>query len=195
MSRVDVNLEKGTPDIVSEAKKGPGNLVLALAAALVVALGACAWLVVSGADSGDEESLRERVSALEAEKTANKEAIEAASAFVARVTTYSWEEGQHDLDWVDDLQNAEVREQFRERVADLQKTIVASKTSAKGQVTQSAGRVVDDSQVEVLAFVDQAITDQSGDVSVEQSSINLTMKLVGGEWKVDTLTFLNAVNG
>jgi Mce-associated membrane protein len=190
----DISREKGTPDVVSQPKQGPGNLVLALAAALVVALGACVWLAVSAGGSGDEESLRERVSVLEAEKAANQEAIEAASAFVARVTTYSFEEGQHDLDWVDDLQNEEVREQFRERVADLQRTIVASKTSAKGEVTQSAGRVVDDSRVEVLAFVDQAITDQSGEVSVEQSSINLTMTLVGGEWKVDTLTFLNAVN-
>ncbi|KRB75841.1 hypothetical protein ASE01_12335 [Nocardioides sp. Root190] len=176
-------------------KQGPGNLVLALAAALVAALAVCVWLAVSGGGSGaDEDSLRDKVSALEAEKTANKDALEAASAFVARVTTYSFEDGKHDLDWVEDLQNEEVREQFRERVADLQATIVASKTSAKGQVTQSAGRVVDESQVEVLAFVDQAITDQSGEVSVEQSSINLTMKLVGGEWKVDTLTFLNAVD-
>ena len=98
MSGSKISLEKGTPDVVSQPKQGPGNLVLVLAAALVVALGACVWLAVSAGGSGDEESLRDRVSVLEAEKAANQKAIEAASAFVARVTTYSFEEGQHDLD-------------------------------------------------------------------------------------------------
>lgn len=181
-----------------QSGKGPGNAVIALVAALVVALAACGFLLKDNLDKRDDirsaEKAQETLDDLAAEKQANQDAIEAASAFVAKVTTYSFEEGQHDFDWVEELQNEEVREQFRERVADLQATIVASKTSAKGQVTQSAGRVVDRSQVEVLAFVDQAITDPTGEVSVEQSSINLTMKLVDDVWKVDTLTFLNAVN-
>ncbi|HWJ65724.1 MAG TPA: hypothetical protein VNT31_03515 [Nocardioides sp.] len=181
--------------MTGEARKGPGSLVVALAVALVVALAVCGWLVKEKGDSADDAaSARGQVAQLEAEKAAEKEAIQAANAFVAKVTTYSWKEGEHDFDWVDELQDVDVREQFRERVADLQKTIVASRTSAQGQVVQSAGRVVDQTQVEVLAFVDQAITDPSGEVSVEQSSINLTMRLVDGTWKVDTLTFLNALN-
>lgn len=194
---MSVSVTKGD-DTPERPGKGPGNVVLALVAALVVALAACGFLLKDNLDKRDDIRSAERgqqtLDDLTAEKQANQEAIEAASAFVAKVTTYSFEEGEHDFDWVEELQNEEVREQFRERVADLQATIVASKTSAKGQVTQSAGRVVDRSQVEVLAFVDQAITDPSGEVSVEQSSINLTMKLVDDEWKVDTLTFLNAVN-
>ncbi len=181
--------------MTAKDRKGPDNVVLALVAALVVALATCGWLVMENNDRDDAaREAREQASTLDAEKQANKDAIEAASAFVAEVTTYSYKEGEHDFDWVEELQDEKVREQFRERVADLQRTIVLSKTSARGQVTESAGRVVDRTQVEVLAVVDQAITDQDGKVSVEQSSIRLTMTLVGGEWLVDTLTFLSSVD-
>lgn len=177
------------------ARSAPSNLVLALVAALVVSLGVCGWLVRENNDRDAEaRDARERAQTLEAEKQAYQDAVAAASAFVAEVTTYSFEEGEHDFDWVEDLQDEKVREQFRERVADLQRTIVASKTSARGQVTESAARVVDRTQVEVLAVVDQAITDQEQNVSVEQSSISLVMTLVGDEWLVDTLTFLSSVD-
>lgn len=178
-----------------EERSGPSNLVLALVAALVVSLGVCGWLVKENNDRGDQaRAAREQAQTLDAEKQAYRDAVEAASVFVAEVTTYSFKDGEHDFGWVEDLQDETVREQFRERVADLQKTIVASKTSARGQVTESAARVVDRTQVEVLAVVDQAITDQAGEVSVEQSSISLVMTLVGDEWLVDTLTFLSSVN-
>ncbi|NGZ99894.1 hypothetical protein G5V59_05515 [Nocardioides sp. W3-2-3] len=70
---------------------------------------------------------------------------------------------------------------------------MASKTSAKGEVVDAMGRVVDATQVEVLAFVDQGITDPSGKVSVEESAIRLVMKKVDEAWRVDSLTFLNKV--
>lgn len=174
--------------------KGPGNLVIALAAALVVALAACAWLLVDNRrDADDAADARSQARELQAEKDANKDAITAASAFVTKATSYSWEEGKHDFAWIDELQNEQVRERLEQNAEDLKKAIEVSKTSAKGEVVQAAGRVVGAEQVEVLAYYSQAITDDSGDVSVQDGSILMTMKLVGGDWKVDSLQFLSQV--
>ena len=153
-------------------------------------------LTACGDDGDDEAGLRDQIRTLQAEKKANEDAVTAAKAFVAKVTTYSYKAGEHDFGWVEELQNEKVRSQFEERVDDLKKAIETSRTSAKGQVVEAMGRVVDETQVEVLAFVDQAITDPSGEVSVEESSITLTMKLDedSGDWQVDTLTFLNQVD-
>lgn len=174
-------------------RTGPGNLVIALAAALVVALAACAWLLVDRQGSDDGADARGQVRELQAEKDANKDAITAASAFVAKATSYSHEKGQHDFAWIDELQNADVRERLEKNAEDLKKAIEVSKTSAKGQVVEAAGRVVSAEQVEVLAYYSQAITDDSGEVSVQDGSILMTMKLVGGAWKVDELQFLSQV--
>lgn len=172
---------------------GPGNLVIALAAALVVALAACAWLLVDRQGSDDGADARGQVRELQAEKDANKDAITAASAFVAKATSYSYEEGEHDFAWIDELQNDQVRERLEKNAEDLKKAIEVSKTSAKGQVVEAAGRVVSAEQVEVLAYYSQAITDDSGEVSVQDGSILMTMKLVGADWKVDSLQFLSQV--
>jgi hypothetical protein len=176
-------------------KKTRSTLLVALVAVLVACLAVVGWLVKENNDKSDElAQAREQAQLLDAERQASREALKAAGVFVGKVTTYSYKEGEHDFAWVEELSNPEVRERYRPVVADLQKTIVASKTSAEGRVVESAARVIDETQVEVLAFVDQAITDPSGEVSIEQSSITLTMKLVEGEWRVDELRFLNALN-
>ncbi len=190
--------ESSTPSLTSKGpdpvRSGPGTLVIALAAVLLVALVACAWLLVDNRSKGsDLDAARAQAQELTAEQKADQGAVNAAKAFVGKVTTYSYEEGKHDFDWVKDLQNDKVRAQFEERVADLKAAIEKSKTSAKGEVVDAAGRVVDKTQVEVLAFVDQAITGPDGKVSVEESTIRLVMKLVDDTWRVDTLTFLNQV--
>lgn len=195
--------DTGAPSVTSKGpdtgprSSGPSTLVIALVALLVVALAGCAWLVKTNRDQdADIKAAQDRakvIDELEAEKKADEQAVAAARAFVTKVTTYSWEEGKHDFAWVKELLDEEVRGPLEERAEDLKKAIVASKTSAKGEVVDAMGRVVDATQVEVLAFVDQGITDPSGKVSVEESAIRLVMKRVDDTWRVDTLTFLNKV--
>lgn len=195
----------GTPSVTSKGPEqksarsgsGPSTLVIALVALLVVALVGCGWLVKVNRDKdADVKAGQDRakiVEELQAEKKADQDAVTAAKAFVTKVTTYSYQPGQHDFAWVKELLNEKVRTELEQRAADLQKAIVASKTSAKGEVVDAMGRVVDATQVEVLAFVDQGITDPSGKVSVEESAIRLVMKKVDEAWRVDSLTFLNKV--
>lgn len=166
-------------------------------AVLAAGLGLSLSLGLSGCgDSGDDEAaLRDQIRTLQAEKQANEDAVTAAKAFVVKVTTYSYKPGEHDFAWVEEFSNEQFRERYRGQVVRLKKAIETSKTSAKGQVVEAMGRVVDETQVEVLVFLDQAITDPSGEVSVEESTVMLPMRLdeESGTWKPDTLEFLNKV--
>lgn len=177
-------------------QRRPSTLVLALVAALVVCLGFIAWLVKENGDKSDEvDRAQHQAQVLDDEKQAGQDAIKAAAAFVGKVTTYSYKPGEHDFAWVEELNNPKVRERYEPVVKDLQKTIVASKTTAKGHVIESAARVIDPTQVEVLVVLEQALTGPDGKVSVEQPSITVTMKKVDGAWKVDELRFLNSLGG
>lgn len=175
-------------------RSGPGNLVIALAAALAVALAACAWLLVDNRKNADDaaDALGQAKEA-QAEKDASRDAITAAQAFVVAATSYSYEKGKHEFEWIDQVQNEQVRERLEANVDALKNAIEVSKSSAKGEAVETAGRVVSTEQVEVLAAYSQAITDDTGEVSVLDGSILLTMKLVGADWKVDELEFLNEV--
>ncbi|HWI42565.1 MAG TPA: hypothetical protein VNS81_03025 [Nocardioides sp.] len=182
--------------MTAEEKRGPGTLVLALVAALVVSLGFLAWLVKENNDeSGEADRAQHQAQVLDEEKQAGQDAIKAAGVFVGKVTTYSYKPGQHDFAWVDELNDPKVRDRYQPVVKDLQRTIVASRTTAKGHVIESAARIIDRTQVEVLVVLEQAITGPDGKVSVEQPSITVTMKKVDGTWKVDELRFLNSLGG
>ncbi|WP_408895543.1 hypothetical protein ACJ5H2_11595 [Nocardioides sp. R1-1] len=173
-----------------------GNLVIALVAALVASLAVIGWLVAQERGATDDlRDARSRTQTLAAEADAEKAALEAAKGVLAEITTYSWKEGEHDFAWLERIANADLREKLAPNVGDLQKAIVDGKVSAQGEVVDAAARAVDDTQVEVVAFVDQAITDEeSADVKIEEQRVSMTMTLVGGEWLVDRLELLSGTN-
>jgi Mce-associated membrane protein len=176
----------------SLSSRGP----LALLCALLLAVGLLAGGCGSG---GDDKALKDalaKVDELTARNDAEKAALDAAKKLLVEITSYSWKDGEHDFAWVDKIANAELKDKLAPNVGDLQKAIVEGKVTAKGQVVDAAGRVVDDTQVEVLAFVDQAITDdKNSDVKIEEQRVSMTMKLVKGEWLVDRLDLLSGTNG
>ncbi len=180
---------------MSQERK-PGNLVIALAAALVAALAVGAWLLVQERGARDDlDDARSRLSALTARDDATQSALEAAQAVLLEVTTYSWKDGEHEFAWLDKIANTELKEKLAPNVGDLQAAIVEGRVTAQGQVVDAAARAVDDTQVEIVAFVDQAITDEeSGDVKIEEQRVSMTMRLVGGDWLVDRLELLSGTN-
>ncbi|WGX94501.1 hypothetical protein [Nocardioides sp. L-11A] len=174
----------------------PSTLLVALVAALVASLAVIGWLVVQerGADD-DLADARSRAQTLAAQDDAEKAAIEAAKEVLVETTTYSWKDGEHDFAWLDKIADTELRAKLEANVSTLQQAIVDGRATAKGQVVDAAGRVVDASQVEVLAFVDQAITDETNaDVKIEEQRVSMTMKLVDGSWLVDRLELLSGTN-
>lgn len=168
-------------------------------AGLVVALGlAGALLTGCGGDDQQADDLKQaraKVQELTAEDTAADEALAAAKTLLLEITTYSWEEGEHEFAWLDKIAGTELREKLAPNVPLLQEQIVKGKVTAKGQVVESAARVVDTSQIEVIAFVDQAITDETNkDIKVEEQRVSMTMKLVDDQWLVERLELLSGTN-
>lgn len=165
--------------------------VIALAAALLVAVGAVAWLLADRSpDSALSSSAAAELDDLRAEKAASRDGLEAATTFLATATTYSWREGEHDFAWLDQLGNDEVRAGIEESVNGLEESIVDQRLTARGEVVDAAARVVDTSRVEVVAFVDQLLARAGDDqVSVDQMRIVVTMQRRGEEWLVDDLVF------
>lgn len=174
----------------------PGRAVLALAGALVVALGVIAWLVAArGAAVDDRDAARAAASSAADADEAGADALAAAQQVMVDITTYSWRDGEHEFAWLDQIAGDELAERLAPNVPALQEAIVAGKVSAKGQVLDAAARVVDPAQVEVLAFVDQAITDETNtDVRVEEQRVSMTMVLVDGAWLVERLELLSGTN-
>ena len=114
---------------------------------------------------------------------------------LVEITTYSWKDGEHDFAWLDKIASSELRDKLAPNVEGLQKAIVDGRVTAQGTVVDAAGRAVDESQVEVLAFVDQAITDEENkDVKIEEQRVSMTMKLHQGAWLVDRLELLTGTN-
>ncbi|MBV6725522.1 hypothetical protein [Nocardioides daeguensis] len=171
--------------------RGPVALLCAALLAVGLLAGGCG-------SSSDDKALKDaqaEVQELTARNDAEKAALEAAKKVLVEITSYSWQDGEHDFAWIDQIANAELKEKLAPNVGDLQKAIVDGKVTAKGQVVDAAGRVVDDTQVEVLAFVDQAITDDTNtDVKIEEQRVSMTMTLVKGEWLVDRLDLLSGTN-
>lgn len=151
-----------------------------------------------GGDGQQAEDLKEaraKVQELTAEDAAADEALAAAKTLLVEITTYSWKEGDHEFAWLDKIAGDELRDELAPNVPDLQKQIVKGKVTAEGQVVDSAARVVDTEQVEVLAFVDQAITDETNkDIKIEEQRVSMTMKLVDGDWLVERLELLSGTN-
>jgi len=172
------------------------RVVVALAAAVVACLGVIAWLVVQERDADDDlRRERARSEALSARADAEKAALEAAKQVLLDVTTYSWRDGEHEFAWLQKIANTELRDKLAPNVGELQEAIVDGRVTAKGQVVDAVARAVDDGQVEVLAFVDQAIADEeSSDVKIEEQRVSMTMRLEDGAWLVDRLELLSGAN-
>ena len=180
---------------MSEEKK-PGTLVIALVAALVACLAVGGWLVAKERSAQDDlTTAQSRLASVTAKDDAAKAALDAAKKVLAQITTYSWKDGEHDFAWLDQIANTELKAKLAPNVSGLQKAIVGGKVTAQGKVVDAAPRAVSARQVEVLAFVDQAITnDTDKDVKIEEQRVSMTMKLVGGSWLVDRLELLSGNN-
>jgi len=181
---------------MSAESRRPGNLVIGLAALLVACLAVGSWLLVQERSAKDDLGRAQaQVQKLTGENEAEQAALGAAKTILAEITSYSWKDGEHEFAWLDKIANTELKDKLAPNVSGLQKAIVDGKVSAKGQVVDAAARAVSGTQVEVLAFVDQALTDETNkDVKIEQQRVSMTMKLVGDTWLVDRLELLSGDN-
>ena len=124
---------------------------------------------------------------------AGQAALGQAKKDLVTIGSYSYKNGAADYpDFLDQLSSPELSKKYADTAKAFQKAIIGSHTVAKASVVDAAYRVVDTHQVEVLAFVDQVMTSnaEQGRVNVDQQRVRLTMKQLGGQWKIDNFELL-----
>lgn len=166
----------------SNGRKAVG--VLAAAAALLLV--AVVVLAVLAAKWHGE------VADAKAETAAGQAALAQAKQDLVTIGSYSYQNGAADYpDFLDQLSSPALSKKYADSAKAFQRAIVGTHTVAKATVVDAAARVVDSHQVEVLAFVDQVMTSnaQKG-VNVDQQRVRLTMKELGGEWKIENFELL-----
>lgn len=116
-------------------------------------------------------------------------ALDAAEKYTLTLT--SVEQGSIDQNFADVLDGAtgEFKEQYAKSSEQLRQLLIANKAAAHGTVIDAAVKSATRTRVEVLLFVDQAVSNKSvTDPQIDRSRIVMTMEKVDGRWlaaKVD----------
>lgn len=124
---------------------------------------------------------------------AGEAALAAARADLADITTYEYKTVDDDFGWLSDFSDPKIAKPFADNQKALARVVKATRTIATGSVVDAMDRVVSDSQVEVLAFVDQVLrSNVHKGVSLQQQRVSMTMVLTGGSWKISRLDLLGS---
>ncbi|MGW6421510.1 hypothetical protein ACWF82_02450 [Nocardia sp. NPDC055053] len=110
-------------------------------------------------------------------------ALAAARAYA--VTLTSVDSGRLDSDFaaVLDGSTGEFRDMYTRSSGQLRELLQENKATGKGTVLEAAVKSATETEVEVLLFIDQTVTNAaSADPRVDRSRVLMTMRLVDGRW-------------
>ncbi|MFE3317103.1 hypothetical protein [Nocardia sp. NPDC059195] len=110
-------------------------------------------------------------------------ALQAARAYA--VTLTSVDSGRIDADFaaVLDGSTGEFRDMYTRSSGQLRELLQENKATGQGAVLESAVKSATETEVEVLLFIDQTVTNAaSTDPRVDRSRVLMTMQLVDGRW-------------
>ncbi|MFE6921923.1 hypothetical protein ACFVAV_12805 [Nocardia sp. NPDC057663] len=146
--------------------------------ALVPALGLVAVAAVAAAAVLGWQLRQER-----AVDDAAAAALQAARAYA--VTLTSVDSGRLDSDFaaVLDGSTGEFRDMYTRSSGQLRALLQENKATGKGAVLEAAVKSATETEVEVLLFIDQTVTNAAAtDPRVDRSRVLMTMQLVDGRW-------------
>jgi hypothetical protein len=161
-------------------------LIVVLGCALILTLVVSIWFVQGKNTAEDElEKTKEPYAA-------GPDALAAAQQILEEIISYDYREIRDEFGWVDYF-DEELRDRYAEDVIpDIRKVIKALHSVAEGTIEKSAYNIVNEDEVEVIAFIRQTITtkaDPKGVLDAQWSS--LTMIRDGDEWLVSDITPLD----
>lgn len=167
------------------------RLAMLLAALLVVAVAGVVvlWLERDDAGSGSASSGSSGSAGSSNDLLqVGIDAEAAAKVAVVRMTTYDWKTVDSDFAWVEDAGTDNFKSYFAGASADSKQVITTLRASAAGSVVDSAPKVLDQTHVTVLLFVDQEIraAKQQG-TKIDQPRVSMDMVLVDGQWLVEAV--------
>lgn len=189
VTRVDDDRKQGEK-FYSVVVGVPFGALIGIVVVLVLGLGAAIWLVQARNSAQDD---LERVEAENEAYAAGPDAQAAAERILGEMISYDYRDIRGEYAWTEYLADDELRSDYEDRLTPkLAKVIRKLKSSAQGEVVQSAYNIVDEDQVQVIAFIRQRIrtaTDKKG-VTDEQWT-SLTMVREGDEWLIGEVTPLD----
>jgi len=165
-------------------------LIVVLAGVLIASWVAVVWLVQGKNSAEDDLDKTEK----EVESyAAGPDALAAAERILGKMISYDYREIDHEYEWTKYLADESLRSDYDDRlVPKLRKVIKSSQSTAEGTVVEAAYNILDEDQVQVIAFIRQKLTtkaDKRG--AIDEQWTSLTMILEGGDWLIEKITPLN----
>jgi Mce-associated membrane protein len=128
---------------------------------------------------------------LDDERGDRREVQRVAGAFSEAILSYDFEDLDATRERVLDLATGDFADDFRESFEGLSALVEAVDGQATATVQDVFVGDIDGGEATVITVVDLEATGTSGDRSVPDSYIRLSLVRIDGEWKVDGLTSLN----
>lgn len=114
---------------------------------------------------------------------ASAAALAAARAYAVTLTSVDSGNLDRDFTAVLDGSTGEFRDMYTRSSGQLRTLLQDNKATGKGVVLEAAVKSASESEVEVLLFIDQTVTNAaSTDPRVDRSRVLMTMRLVDGRW-------------
>lgn len=187
-----ISVEKGGPvDPDQEQREKVYRLIIiVLVAALIATFVAVVWLV-QGKNS-TQDDLDDADGKIEA-YAAGPDAKAAAEDILGEIISFDYGDMDHEYDWTKYLANEELRADYENNIAPkFRKVILKTKATAKGEIQQSAYNIVDEDNVNVLAFVRQRLTDiDNKDGVIAEQWATLSMIRDGDEWLIEKIDIVS----
>ncbi|WP_174550522.1 hypothetical protein [Nocardia shimofusensis] len=116
-------------------------------------------------------------------QAAADEALAAARAYAVTLTSVDSNNLDRDFAAVLDGSTGEFRDMYTRSSGQLRELLVENKATGQGTVLDAAVKSAGETEVEVLLFIDQTVTNTaSADPRIDRSRVVMTMQLVDGRW-------------
>jgi Mce-associated membrane protein len=116
-------------------------------------------------------------------RAASDAALAAARAYAVTLTSVDSNTLDRDFAAVLDGSTGEFRDMYTRSSGQLRELLVENKATGQGTVLDAAVKSVEETEVEVLLFIDQTVTNAaSADPRIDRSRVVMTMQLVDGRW-------------
>lgn len=115
--------------------------------------------------------------------SAAEAALQAARAYAVTLTSVDSNNLDRDFTAVLDGSTGEFRDMYTRSSGQLRQLLQENKATGKGAVLDAAVKSATETEVEVLLFIDQTVTNAaSTDPRVDRSRVLMTMQLIDGRW-------------
>lgn len=122
--------------------------------------------------------------------TARTEALSTARNYAVTLTSYDHTKPEESVSPVLDGATGEFKTQYEGANAALRELITKAKATAQGTVVDAGVKSVSEDRVEVVRFVDQAVSNAGKQPQTNQNRMLLTLERHGDRWLVNNVALL-----